>query len=216
MVATMGREAMQAQLALGVLEGCVELMRPMDPAPIDAPHDLFAGFAAGGQHLMAIVAQLLRINVRHDLREDFRGPRVDRTDHAEQHPSREAAPGAILEPRLAVEAFFALALTLAERTYGEARTLPCTPPSRAGQGKAPEDGGVCREHKDLTAACLGLERGQCKRTISEVSRVGLQTPGRAIGAYRLFFSTSRTLSRPRWTPVARAKTVANSRQLPGE
>ena len=95
-VATMGRQAMEAKLAVVVVEGRVELVRPMDPAAIDDHHDLFAGFAEGGHHLMEILAQLLRIKVRHDCREDFRGPIVDGADHAEQHATRDAAPGVIL------------------------------------------------------------------------------------------------------------------------
>ena len=64
---------MQAYLALVMIEGCVELVCPMDPAALDDHHDAFAGFADGGHHVMEIVASLLGIKVGHDFREDF-GP----------------------------------------------------------------------------------------------------------------------------------------------
>ena len=35
-----------------MVEGGVELMCPMDPAAIDDHHDVFAGVAEGGHHLM--------------------------------------------------------------------------------------------------------------------------------------------------------------------
>ena len=47
----------------------------------------------------------------------------------------------------------------------------------------------------------------------EVPERPLEATGRAIVAYRVFFNTPRTLSRPSRTPVSRARTVANSRQL---
>ena len=53
------------------VEGRVKLVRPMDPAPIDDHHHLFLGVPEGCHHLREILAQLLGIKVRHDLREDF-------------------------------------------------------------------------------------------------------------------------------------------------
>src|SRR5215813_6653845 len=69
MVATRGREAMAAQCAAVVVEGRVELVRPMAPAAIDDHHNLFAGFLEGRHHLVEIVAPLLSLKVRHDFRE---------------------------------------------------------------------------------------------------------------------------------------------------
>jgi hypothetical protein len=46
-MATMGREEMEAKLALVAVEGRVELVRPMDPAAIDDHDDLFVGFTGG-------------------------------------------------------------------------------------------------------------------------------------------------------------------------
>jgi hypothetical protein len=72
-MATVGREAMKADLALVVVEGRVKLMRPMDPAAIDDHDDLLPSCAEGRHHLMEILAQRLGIKVRHDFIEDFRG-----------------------------------------------------------------------------------------------------------------------------------------------
>ena len=55
-MATMGREAMAAKLALIVVEGCVKRVRPMAPTAINAHHHLCLGFAEGGHDLMEILA----------------------------------------------------------------------------------------------------------------------------------------------------------------
>ena len=47
---------MKAKLLAVVLEGRVELVRPVDPATIDDHHDLFPDFAEGSHHLMHILA----------------------------------------------------------------------------------------------------------------------------------------------------------------
>ena len=94
---------MEAELVVVVLEGRVELVRPMDPAPIDDHHDLFPGLPEGGHDLVNILAQLLRIKMRDDLVEDFRSAILDGADDAEQHAAGEATPGAILHPRMAFE-----------------------------------------------------------------------------------------------------------------
>ena len=139
---------------------------------------------------------------------------MDRAKHAAQHAAGDTAPGALASPRLAFEGLLAVALTLVQRACREASALGGAPPARAEQGKAPQDGFVFIEHTDLATARLGLEGGPCTRTIREVSGGGIEATGRAIGASLFFCNTPRTLSRPRWTPVSRAKTVANSRQLP--
>ena len=53
---TMGREEMEAKLALIVVEGCVKLLCPMDPAAIHDHHDFFADFAERRHDLMHILA----------------------------------------------------------------------------------------------------------------------------------------------------------------
>jgi hypothetical protein len=105
---------MEAKLALVVVEGGIELVRPMDAAAIDDHHDLFVGFAEGCHHLMNILAQLLGIKVRHNFVEDFGGAILDRPNDTEQHAARYTAPRAILQPCLAFEGFIAFDLTLAQ------------------------------------------------------------------------------------------------------
>ena len=138
---------------------------------------------------------------------------MDRANDAEQHAAGEATPRAILPPRLAFEDLLAVARALAQRACRAASALGGAPPACAQQGKAPQDRFVGLEHNDLATARLVLASSQFQSPIREVSRVGIEAPGRAIGAYRFFFHTPRTLSRPSWTPVSRANTVASARQL---
>src|SRR6266571_2276747 len=81
---TVGWEAMEAQRAVIVVEGRIELMSPVDLTAIDDHHDLFVGCAEGRHHLMEILAQLLRIKVRDDFIEDVGGAILDRPNHTEQ------------------------------------------------------------------------------------------------------------------------------------
>jgi len=133
---------MEAQRAVVVVEGHVELVRPMDPAAIDNHHDGFAGFTEGRHHLMEILAQFLGIKVRHDFIEDFGGAILDGPNDTQQHAASDTAPGARAHPRLPFEGLLAFDLTLAQRACGEASALGCAPPARAGQRKAPQDGFV--------------------------------------------------------------------------
>ena len=55
-MSAVGGQEMEAQLAVVVIESRVELVRPVDPAPLDDHHDLFPDFAEGGHHLMPILA----------------------------------------------------------------------------------------------------------------------------------------------------------------
>ena len=201
---------MEAERVVVVLEGRVELVRPMDPAPIDDHHDLFPGLPEGGQDLVNILAQLLRIKMRDDLVEDFRSAILDGADDAEQHAAGDAAPRAILQPCLAFEAFFAFDLALAQGTCQETRAVGFPPPAGTGEGKAPQDGLIFVEQNDLTSARPVLQRGEFDRGISKVSGGRLEPSGGTTVAYVLFFNTSRTLSRLTCTPVWRAKTVASS------
>jgi hypothetical protein len=115
MVPTMGREEVEAPWAGVMVEGRVELVRPMDPAAVADQHDLFAGVLAGRHHLVEIVAQLLGITVRHDFIEDFRGAILHGTDDAEQHAAREATLRAVRQPCLAFEGLLAFDLAPAQR-----------------------------------------------------------------------------------------------------
>src|SRR2546428_3553209 len=205
---------MEAQRAVVVLKCRVELVRPMDPTAIDDHHGLFAGFAEGRHHLMEILAQFLGIKVRHDFREDFGGPILDRPNDTQQHAARDPAPGAIAHPRLPFEGLLAFDLTLAQRADGEARTLGFTPPARAGQSKAPQDRFVFIEQNDLATAGPGLEGGEFERALGEVSRRGGKAPRGTVGAYGLFFYAQRTLSRPSWAPVWWGQPGGRSRETP--
>jgi len=104
---------MSLPCSMVVVEGRVELMCPMDPAAVDDHHDLFASFVESRHHLMDILAPLLGITMRDDFIEDVGGPILDGAKHAEQHAAGDAAPGAILHPRLAFEGFLAFDLALA-------------------------------------------------------------------------------------------------------
>jgi hypothetical protein len=151
--------------------------------------------------------------MRHDLIEDFGRPILDRPKDAEQHPARDAAPGAIRQPGLAFEGLLAFALALAQWTYREASALGGAPPAGTGEGKAPQDGFVFIEQNELATTSLVLQGGECEGAVSEISWGGIKATSGTIGAYGLFFKAQRMLSRPSWTPVSRAKTVASSRQL---
>jgi DNA-binding NtrC family response regulator/class 3 adenylate cyclase len=186
-MSAVGWQEMEAQLLTIVVEGRVELMRPMDPAPIDDHHHLFAGFAEDRHHLMEILPQLLGIKVRHDFVEDFGGPILDRPNDTEQHATRDTAPGARAHPRLPFEGLLAFDLPLAQREYQEASTLGGAPPARAGQGKAPHDRFVFIEQDDLTATCAVLEGGKCERAVGEISWGGSQATSGAVVAQILFF-----------------------------
>ena len=104
---------MEAKLVVVVLKGRVELVRSVDPAPIDDHDHLFPNFAEGRHHLMDILAEFLGIKMGHDFIEDFGGAVLHGADNREQHATGDAAPGAIAEPRLALKALVAFDLTLA-------------------------------------------------------------------------------------------------------
>ena len=130
---------MEAKLTVVVLKRRVELVCPMNPTAIDDHHDLFVRFTEGRHHLMDVLTQFLGIKVGHDFIEDLGGAILDRADDAEQHATGDAAPRAILEPRLPFERFVAFDLTLTQGAGGKASALGFAPPARAGQGKAPQD-----------------------------------------------------------------------------
>jgi hypothetical protein len=204
---------MEAEFVVVVVEGRVELVGPMDPAAINDHHNLFPGFAEGRHHLMKILAQLLGIKVGHDFIEDFGGAILDRPNDTEQHAAGDAAPGAVAQPGLTFEGLFPFDLTRAQRPCGEACALGTSPPARPEHGKAPQDGFIFIEQNDLATASLVLQGGEFKGGIREGSRVGIKASGGAVVTYLFFFNAQRTLSRPSWTPVCCANTVASSRQL---
>ena len=122
-----------------------------------------------------------------NLIEDFRGPILDSTNDAKQHATGDAAPRAILHPRLAFEAFCTFDVALAQGTYREASAVGFPPPAGPGEGKAPPDGLIFIEPNDLAPARTVFPGGECERGIREVRRLGLEPPGRTTVADVLFF-----------------------------
>jgi hypothetical protein len=163
--------------------------------------------------LMDVLAQFLGVKMGHNFIEDFGSPVLDGPNDAESYPAGDTAPRAILQPRLAFEAFFAFDLTLTQRTGGQTRALGAAPPAQPGEGKAPQDRFIFVEQNDLAPTRSVLQGSEVDRAIGEVGRGGIEPPGGTAVASCVFFNTQRTLSRPSWTPVSRAKTVASSRQL---
>src|SRR2546428_269612 len=179
-MSAVGWQAMKAKLIMIMVEGRVELMRPVDPTAIDDHHHLFVGFPTGRHDLVQILTSLLGIKVGHDFREDFRGALLDGADDTQQHPGSDATPRAILQPRLAFQGLLTFDLTLTQGAGGEARALGCAPPACAGQGKAPEHRFIFIEQNDLTPACSILQGSECEGAIREVCGMGIKTPGGTI------------------------------------
>jgi len=90
----------------------------MDATAVGHHDHLLAGVAQEGHHLMDVLAQPLRLQMGDHLREDFRGPILDRADDAEQHATGHAAPTPIAHPRLAFAGLFAFDVALAQRSCG--------------------------------------------------------------------------------------------------
>jgi hypothetical protein len=122
--------------------------------------------------------------------EDFGSPILDRAQDAEQPPAGDAAPGTILQPRLAFQGLLAFDVALAQGAYGEASTLRFAPPARAGQGKAPEDRFVLIEQNNFATAGAVLQGSEFERARGELSRGRIQAPGGPMIAY-IFFLTHR-------------------------
>lgn len=55
-LSAVGRQAMEAQRTVRVVEGGVELVRPMAPAALNAQHDLFPSVLEGRHHLVQLWA----------------------------------------------------------------------------------------------------------------------------------------------------------------
>jgi hypothetical protein len=109
---------METKRAVVMVKCRVELLRPMDPTPVDDHHDLFLGSAEARHHLVDRVAQVLRIEVGHDFLEALRGAILDRADDLQQDPAADPAPGAMLRPDLAFERFCPFDAVGAQRVGG--------------------------------------------------------------------------------------------------
>jgi hypothetical protein len=178
-MATMGRQEMEAKLILIVGEGRVKLMRPMNATAVDDHDDLFASFPKDTHDLMEILAQLLGIKMGHDLIEDTRRAILDRPDNAEQHAAGDATPGAILGPRLAFERLFPFDLRVTQGAGRQASALGAAPPAQPGEGKAPQDRFIFVEQNDFTPTRSVFKGGEVDRAIGEVSRRGIEPSGGA-------------------------------------
>jgi hypothetical protein len=177
---TRGGETMAAARAVGVVAGRGELVGSRAPAALDDQHDVLAGCADGGQHVLELWAPLLGLPVRHDVRAAFRRAILAGTDATAPDAPGEATPRAVRPPRLPWATFCLLARALAQGAAGEAPARCGAPPARAGQGTAPEHRVVVIEHTDRATARLGREGGQCQSPLGEVSGGGSRRPvGRA-------------------------------------
>lgn len=153
---------MELKLSIIMCYGGGQFFSPMDATAIHDHHDLFVGFAKDVHDLMNILAQGFCVKMWHDLIDDFGCAILDGTNDAEQHATGDAAPRAILQPRLPFEGFVAFDLTLTQGAGAEASTLGFAPPARAGEGKAPEYRFVFIEQNDLTPVCPILQGSECK------------------------------------------------------
>ena len=136
---------MQPKLFVPVGQRRRELFRPVDATAVGDHDDLFPRVAQESHHLMDILAQPLWVKMRDDLIDDARSAILHGTADAEQHAAGDAAPRAILHPRLTFETFLAFALALAQRAGGQASTRRFAPPAGPRQGKTPEDGCILIE-----------------------------------------------------------------------
>src|SRR5215217_3328838 len=191
---------MQLKFPLVVVEGCVELVRPMDATAIGHHHHVFPGVTKDAHHLVDVLAKFLRIEMRHDFVEDAAGAVLHGANAIEQDPAGDATPGAVLLPRLAFESLLVFDVIWTQGTGRQAIALGAAPPARPEQGKAPQDGLIFIEENDLAPAGPILQSGQFETSKSQISGIGIEPSGGTTVAQRVFFNTQRTLSRPRWTP----------------
>src|SRR5262249_47166267 len=83
---------MEAQLVMLGAEGRGALVCAMDPATLHDHDDLFPRVAEGRPHWVDRLAQLLRIKVGDDCREDLGGAVLSRAQHPAQHAVGAPAP----------------------------------------------------------------------------------------------------------------------------
>ena len=93
---------------------------------------------------MEILAHRVGITIRHEWRADWGRTIQDRAADAEPHAARDLALGMIAPPGPTCAAFMACALTLA--LGQQADPLGYAPPAGPGEGPAPQEGCLCREH----------------------------------------------------------------------
>ena len=204
---------MQLKLALIGRECRGQLVRPMDATAIDHHNDFFPDLTEDSHDLMHILPKVLRIKMGRNFIEDPRGAVLHSANDMEQYPIGDATPGAIVCPGLSFERLFPFDLAVAQGACGQPIALRSAPPPSAGQGKTPDYGLIFIEQDALALARPVLQGGQFETSVGQLSGVGLEPTRGATVAQRVFFRKRRMLSRPSWTPVWWASTVASSRQL---
>ena len=204
---------MQLKLPLVVVEGRVELVRSMDATALGYHHHVFARVPKEAHHLMAILTTFLRIEMRHDFVKNAAGAILPSANDIEQDSAGDTTPGAVLLPRLAFESLLVVDLAWTQGTCRQAIALGASPPACPEHGKAPQNGLIFIEEKDLAPVGPILKSSQFETSKSQSSRIGIEPSCGTTVAQRIFFNTQRTLSRPSGTPVWWAKAIASSRQL---
>jgi hypothetical protein len=172
---------MQLQLSMVVVQRRGQLVRPMDATAIGNHDHLFAGVTKDAHHLMHVLAECLRIKMRHDFIENAGGPILDCAKNMEQDAAGDATPGAILRPGLAFKGLFPVHLAGIQGACGQAIALGTPPPPPPGQRKAPDQGLICVEQDDLPQTGPVLQSSQLERRQGQISRVGIEpTRGPAV------------------------------------
>jgi hypothetical protein len=134
-MAAVGGEEMALQGSSIMRQRRGKFLRPMDATAIHHHTARFVGVAKEVPDVMKILAQGFGVKMRHDLREDLRGARLDGTHDAAPHPPGAAAPRAILAPRLACAGCVAFDLALTQGAGEEASPRGCAPPPTRGRAK---------------------------------------------------------------------------------
>jgi hypothetical protein len=210
------REQVHVPLSGGVVEGRVQLVRPMEATLLGNHHDFFPGVPKDAHHLMDVLAEGVGITMGDDCIDDAGGAVLHGAHDREYDPTGDAAPRTLLRPGLTFEGFFPFDLAWTQRPCRETGAPGASPPALAGQGKAPQEGLIFVEEDELALACTGLQGGQFETSVGQRSGGGSESSSGTAGAQRVFFHPLRTLSRPRGTPVWWASTVASACQLHGE
>ena len=200
-VATMGGEAMETTRVLRVGEGRSEPVHPLEAAPVHDQHDLLLRMAEARHALRNIWAHILRLKVRHDVREDLRGPLWHGAHNGPQDAAADPAPGALRRPDLPLE-----------------RCLPCDEagaPRAGGQADSGAGGAPTRDGGGQNATRSShLRSARCARHAAPdpLAQPGRPSPRRGRRAWERggpwgdkssagFFKTPRRRARPWWSPV---------------
>lgn len=155
-VSTMGGEAMETTRVLIVGEGRSEPVRPLEAAPVHDQHDLLLRMAEARHALRNIWAHILRLKVRHDVREDLRGPLWHGANNGPQDAAADPAPGALWRPDLPLERFLPCDEAGAPRAGGQAIAARAARPPAMAEGKTPPDRLICVAQDELATPRLIL------------------------------------------------------------